>query len=48
MSNAFFKVPFPKNEPVLSYAPGTKERQLLKKALEEGRSKELDIPMYRQ
>lgn len=46
MSNAFFKVPFPKNEPVLSYAPGSKERQLLKKALEEGRGKELDIPMY--
>jgi 1-pyrroline-5-carboxylate dehydrogenase len=46
MSNAFFKVPLPKNEPVLSYAPGSKERQLLKKALEEGRSKELDIPMY--
>lgn len=46
MSNAFFKVPAPKNEPVLSYAPGSKERQLLKKALEEGRSKELDIPMY--
>ena len=46
MSNAFFKVPFPKNEPVLSYAPGSKERQLLKKALEKGRSKELDIPMY--
>lgn len=46
MSNAFFKVPFPKNETVLSYAPGSKERQLLKKALEEGRSKELDIPMY--
>lgn len=46
MSNAFFKIPFPKNEPVLSYAPGSKERQLLKKALEEGRSKELDIPMY--
>lgn len=46
MSNGFFKVPFPKNEPVLSYAPGSKERQLLKKALEEGRSKQLDIPMY--
>lgn len=46
MSNAFFKVPTPKNEPVLSYAPGSKERQLLKKALEESRSKELDIPMY--
>lgn len=46
MSNGFFKVPFPKNEPVLSYAPGTKERQLLKKALEDARSKQLDIPMY--
>lgn len=46
MSNAFFKVPTPKNEPVLSYAPGSKERQLLKKALEESRSQELDIPMY--
>ena len=46
MSNGFFKVPYPKNEPVLSYAPGSKERQLLKKALEEGRSKEIDIPMY--
>ncbi len=46
MSNAFFKVPAPKNEPVLSYAPGSKERQLLKKALEEGRSEEIDIPMY--
>lgn len=46
MSNGFFKVPYPKNEPVLSYAPGSKERQLLKKAIEEGRSKQLDIPMY--
>ncbi len=46
MSNGFFKVPYPKNEPVLSYAPGTKERQLLKQALEDARSKQLDIPMY--
>ncbi|HEU5289573.1 MAG TPA: L-glutamate gamma-semialdehyde dehydrogenase [Cyclobacteriaceae bacterium] len=46
MSNGFFKVPFPKNEPVLSYAPGSAERQALKKALEEARSKQLDIPMY--
>lgn len=46
MSNAIFKVPFPKNEPVLSYAPGSRERQLLKQALKEGRSTELDIPMY--
>jgi len=42
----FFKVPTPKNEPVLSYAPGSKRKGVVKKALEEGRSKELDIPMY--
>jgi 1-pyrroline-5-carboxylate dehydrogenase len=46
MSNGFFKVPAPRNEPVLSYAPGTKERALLKKAIEEARAQELDIPMY--
>ena len=45
MPKGVFNVPFPKNEPVYSYAPGSKERQLLKKALEEARSKELDIPM---
>lgn len=46
MSTGFFTVPHPKNEPVLSYAPGSKERAALKKALEEARSKTLDIPMY--
>ncbi|MDH4058675.1 MAG: aldehyde dehydrogenase family protein, partial [Cyclobacteriaceae bacterium] len=46
MSNGFFNVPVPKNEPVLSYAPGSKERLLVKKALDEARAKEVDIPMY--
>ena len=46
MSKGFFNVPSPKNEPVLSYAPGTKERALLKKALEDARAQVLDIPMY--
>ncbi|NPA37445.1 MAG: L-glutamate gamma-semialdehyde dehydrogenase [Chlorobi bacterium] len=46
MPNGFFKVPVAKNEPVLSYAPGTKEREELKKQLEEFRSMEMDIPMY--
>ena len=46
MSNGFFAIPLPKNEAVLSYAPGSKERIGLKKALEEARSKVLDIPMY--
>lgn len=46
MPKGFFHIPVPKNEPVLSYAPGSKERAALKKALEEARSVELDIPMY--
>lgn len=46
MPKGFFQVPVPVNEPVLSYAPGSKERKLLKQALDEARSKELDIPMY--
>jgi 1-pyrroline-5-carboxylate dehydrogenase len=46
MANGFFNVPFPKNEPVLTYAPGTKERAALKQALEKARATELDIPMY--
>jgi 1-pyrroline-5-carboxylate dehydrogenase len=46
MPKGFFHVPTPKNEPVLSYAPGTKERDAIKKALDEARSKVLDIPMY--
>ncbi|MBT1708826.1 L-glutamate gamma-semialdehyde dehydrogenase [Fulvivirgaceae bacterium PWU5] len=46
MPKGFFQVPYPKNEPVLSYAPGSKERTALKKAIEEARAQELDIPMY--
>ena len=46
MSKGFFAIPHPKNEPVLSYAPGSKERAALKKAIDEARSKVLDIPMY--
>lgn len=44
--NGFFKVPVPVNEPVLNYAPGSKERADLKAALKEARSKEIDVPMY--
>ena len=46
MANGFFKVPAPKNEPVLNYAPGSAERKRLKAALEELRSKQVDVPMY--
>jgi len=46
MSKGFFRVPIPKNEPVLSYAPGSPERAALKKALSEARAQEIDVPMY--
>jgi len=46
MSTGFFHVPVPKNEPVLSYAPGTKERAALKKALADARAAQVDVPMY--
>ncbi len=46
MANGFFNVPFPKNEPVLNYAPGSTERRALKQALDENRTQQLDIPMY--
>lgn len=46
MLKGFFNVPHPVNEPILAYAPGSKERELLKAALTEGRSATIDIPMY--
>ena len=46
MPKGFFNVPVAKNEPVLSYAPGTKERAELKKQIAEFRSMEMDIPMF--
>ena len=46
MSNAFYNVPVPVNEPVKSYAPGTPERAELKQTLTEYRNKQVDIPMY--
>lgn len=42
----FFNVPIAKNEAVLSYAPNSPERQALKSAITQMRSKEIDIPMY--
>ncbi|PIW70361.1 MAG: 1-pyrroline-5-carboxylate dehydrogenase [Ignavibacteriales bacterium CG12_big_fil_rev_8_21_14_0_65_30_8] len=45
MSNAYFKVPTPVNEPVLSYSPGSKEKEELKKKISELKSKEIEIPL---
>ncbi|SEL61374.1 L-glutamate gamma-semialdehyde dehydrogenase [Parapedobacter koreensis] len=46
MLKGFFKVPEPVNEPVLSYGAGSRERELLRGALESALSAEIDIPMY--
>src|SRR6201994_5029862 len=46
MSLGYFNYPAPANEPVLSYAPGTKEREAQKKALQELKSTTHDIPMF--
>jgi 1-pyrroline-5-carboxylate dehydrogenase len=45
MANATFKVPVPQNEPVLSYAPGTPEREQLKKKTAEMKAKTIEIPL---
>ncbi len=46
MATGFFHVPYPKNEPVLSYAAGSKERKALQQALAEARSRQVDVPMF--
>ncbi len=45
MSNAFFKVPVAKNEPVLSYAPGSPEKAALKSMLKTLKSTAIEVPM---
>jgi len=45
MSNAFFEVPMATNEPVLPYGPGSLEKQELKAAIAELKSKPINIPM---
>ena len=46
MSNAFFRVPTPINEPVKGYAPGAPERIELVKELKRIKQVERDIPMH--
>jgi len=46
MAIGTFSYPMPANEPVLNYAPGSKEKETLKAALKKLKSEELDIPMY--
>jgi 1-pyrroline-5-carboxylate dehydrogenase len=45
MTDAFFQVPTPINEPVLSYGPGSPEKVALKAALKDAMSKTIELPM---
>jgi len=46
MNLGYFNYPAPANEPVLNYAPGSRERAALQQTLKELKSKQHDIPMY--
>lgn len=46
MSNAIFNPPVAINEPVLSYAPGSEERELLQETVATFKAEEKDIPMF--
>lgn len=45
MSNAYFKVPEPINEPIKNYAPGSPEKEELKKKLAELKSQQIEVPL---
>ena len=45
MSDAFYKTPLPQNEPILNYAPGSKERKEIKAELKRLEGARLDIPI---
>lgn len=46
MSNGFYNVPFNENEPVLSYEPGSPEKDALIAAYNKMYDSKIDVPMY--
>ncbi|MBN1184403.1 MAG: L-glutamate gamma-semialdehyde dehydrogenase [Bacteroidales bacterium] len=46
MRERIYSVPQAENEPVKNYSPGSSERINLKRAIEEARSKTIEIPMF--
>jgi len=45
MSNGIFSVPLPSNDIIRSYAPGSKDKEILKKRIQELKSQVIDIPL---
>src|SRR5690625_7489949 len=46
MGKGFFKVPVAKNEPVLSYAKGSKEREEVLSKYKEMYNSQVEVPLY--
>lgn len=47
MANGVFNIPYPQNEPVLDYAPGSPERESLERTYREMYEQDpIDVPMY--
>ncbi|TBR18162.1 MAG: L-glutamate gamma-semialdehyde dehydrogenase [Chitinophagaceae bacterium] len=46
MSLGYFNYGVPQNEPILSYAPGSKERETLKSTIKKFKGEQVDVPMY--
>ena len=45
MANGKFEIPFPENDPIRGYEPGSRDKEILKKRLKELKSQTLDIPI---
>lgn len=45
MANGIFSVPFPDNDPIRDYEPGSRDKEILKKRIAELKSEVLDIPI---
>lgn len=43
--NGFFNIPYPKNEPILAYKPGSQERKELKEKINILKSTQIEIPL---
>lgn len=46
MPNGIFRIPMPKNEPVLAYGPGSPEKHAVKEKLDQMSSQQIEIPLY--
>ena len=46
MSNSIYKVPLPKNEKILSYKDGSKEKKLVLSEYKKMLKKQIEVPLF--